>query len=754
MTVRDTELLIVGRDYAYVVSDHNCHVIAGKDIRYLDEKGKLTILDVDGRECNLDIVRQERLQRQPQPPVPVEPVAAAGLAAKIVAAKPEPSAAPDLPYFSAPGGAWPAILSSIGLQPTPAGGAPARVTVLPTGAAASGDWAARLEGGAMLILEGASPLAESFGIRPTPSFVHAASLRDVHQPGLSIVWENALDLPVFTLPASAVIFTRDRWTGAPLSAGIRRGQGAVLWLATPPGERGYERYPYLLDALCDLGLEQPFRSSRLWAFFDSAYRSRVDVEYFASRWRKSGIAALHVAAWHFFEPDPQGDAYLKRLIEACHHEGIQVYAWLELPHVSEKFWAEHPEWREKTAVLQDAELDWRKLMNLANRDCFRAVSAGVRQLLARFDWDGVNLAELYFESLHGIDDPSRFTPMNLDVRAQFELKKGWDPREIFGRRKDDAAARQAFLDFRADLAAHIEEEWIGELEKVRDPKAAGSKADLDLVLTHVDDQFDPHMREALGADAARALPLLDKHTFTFLIEDPATIWNLGPQRYETIAEKYRALTGHAAQLAIDVNIVSRYQNVYPTRQQTGTELFQIVHQAARSFSRVALYFESSLEAPDLKLLPSAASTVSRIEKSGQQVTVDSLAAVGLPWKGPALVDGQSWPLADEETVWLPAGLHTVEPDGPNAAPRLLRLNAEVRSARVTSPTAIEVAYDSAARAFAVLDRAAMSVKVDGASYPIRSAGGQTLLLPRGHHTVVIECGGPTPLTAVRLAGRE
>ena len=55
-----------------------------------------------------------------------------------------------------------------------------------------------------------------------------------------------------------------------------------------------------------------------------------------------------------------------------------MYAWLELPHVSEKFWADHPEWREKTAVLQDAQLDWRKLMNLTNRDCFRAVSDGVR----------------------------------------------------------------------------------------------------------------------------------------------------------------------------------------------------------------------------------------------------------------------------------------------------------------------------------------------------------------------------------------
>jgi len=55
---------------------------------------------------------------------------------------------------------------------------------------------------------------------------------------------------------------------------------------------------------------------------------------------------------------------------------------------------------------------------------------------------------------------------------------------------------------------------------------------------------------------------------------------------------------------------------------------------------------------------------------------------------------------------------------------------------------------------AVLDRPAMSIKVDGVSYPVRNAGGgQTLFLPRGHHVVMIECTGPTPLTATRLAAR-
>jgi len=79
MTVRDTELLIMGADYAYVIEDpytvsgpllrraitnrkHGCRFIIGEDIRYVQEKGKLIVLDPDGKECKLDIVKQERVQ--------------------------------------------------------------------------------------------------------------------------------------------------------------------------------------------------------------------------------------------------------------------------------------------------------------------------------------------------------------------------------------------------------------------------------------------------------------------------------------------------------------------------------------------------------------------------------------------------------------------------------------------------------------------------------------------------------------------
>lgn len=650
----------------------------------------------------------------------------------LVVAVSSTAAAAEMPYFSVlseDAGAWPEILSSVGLQAKPA--AMARIFVARVGAPASTEWTARVENGAVLVLEGDSSLAEMFGFRPGKANVSVTSLTDVHYPKLPIVWEKGLELPVFEVPEGARVFARERWTGAPMVAGLRRGSGAVLWVAVPPGEHGYERFPYLLAALNDLGVEPPARAAGLWAFFDSSYRLRVDLDYFATRWRKAGISALQVAAWHFYDGGEESDAYLKQLIDACHRAGILVYAWLELPHVSEQFWNEHPQWREKTAVLQDAQLDWRKLMNLTNRDCFEAASKGVERLVDRFDWDGVNLAELYFESLEGIGNPSRFTPMNDDVRKLFRSEKGFDPIELFSSRKD-AASQREFLEFRSELAGHIEEEWLDVLESER-----RAKPDLDLVLTQVDDRFDKNMRDAIGADAGRVLPLLDQHSFTFLIEDPATIWNLGAQRYRAIAEAYQPLTTHHEKLAIDLNIVDRYQNVYPTKQQTGTELFQLVHQAAASFRRTALYFENSLLPPDLGLLPAAATAITRMENIGPKTVIESATGVGLRWKGPAMVDGQFWPAADDETVWLPAGAHSVGPAPNRGGLRLVYLNGELRAARAIDLTSIEFSYRSAARAIAIFDREPQKIQVDGNWQPVVGAGSNAVLLPRGQHLITI-----------------
>jgi hypothetical protein len=632
-------------------------------------------------------------------------------------------------------GPWPNILSSVGLSAGSSNGAhaPSNLFIVRNSApGATLQWLEKIAQGAVVVIEGESDLAAALGIKPSKKHVVVRSIIDNRASKLAIVWEKAVEIPFFELPKDANVFAVERWEGAPVLVCLHRGAGAVLWLATSPGVEGYERYPYLLQALADAGIAPPFRSAHLTAFFDAAYRARVDLDYFAARWREAGIAALHVAAWHNFEPEAQADEYLRKLIAACHRNGILVYAWLELPHVSERFWADHPEWREKTALLQDAQLDWRKLMNLENPGAFEAVAQGTRALLDRFDWDGVNLAELYFESLEGASNPARFTPMNDDVRREFGRVAGFDPLTLFQSAAPDAGRLRAFLDYRAELARKWQAKWIGEIEAVRH-----NKPDLDLVLTHVDDRFDNRMRDLIGADAGKVLPLLEQHDFTFLIEDPATIWNLGPQRYPQIADRYRPLTARFEKLAIDINIVERYQDVYPTKQQTGTELFQLVHLASKAFPQVALYFENSILTPDLPLLAAASASVDRIEGDGDRLTVRSRDGVGVRWQGPATVNGRLWPVHDANTLWLPPGSNRIEPALRDAAVTVVDFNGRLQSARPLD-NGVELSYQSSARAIVVLNARPQTMELDGVRGQVRateSDGRFIVMLPRGQHLV-------------------
>ena len=623
-----------------------------------------------------------------------------------------------LPLAAAPPG-WDALLKSIGLD-----GDPRIVFVQASDTAATIQ--AKLAAGALLILEGDTPAARSFGFIPRDQRVTVQCVVDQHQPKAGIVWVRWVELPWFDVPAKATVWTKERWTGAPVAAGFRSGSGAVLWLATDPGARGYDRFPFLPHMLRDLGVETPLEARNLWVFFDSSYRQRADIDWFAERWRAAGVAALHVAAWQYWEPDAARDAWLGRLIEACHRNSILVYAWIEFPHVSEKFWNDHPEWREKTAIGQDAHLDWRKLMNLANPDCARAAEAGLQALIRRFDWDGVNLGELYFESLEGAANPARFTPMNDDVRREFRAQAGFDPLDLFRLAVPDAARLRRFLDYRANLARRLQEDWLARLEKLRE-----AKPHLDFVLTHIDDRFDPTMRDKLGADAARLLPSAAKRNATFLVEDPASLWDLGPQRYPEIARRYQPIAPPAASLAIDINIVERYQDVYPTKQQTGAELFQLVNTASRAFARVALYFESSLNRADWGFLPAAAAGAARWEKQDNALLVESAKPLGVRWRGNARVDGRPWPAADGSRVWLPPGKHRIE-SGPDAKLLLTDLNADLLAANVTE-NGLAFRYASTTRALARLQPAPAHVEVDGRLVEPGPEG--RLMLPPGRHEV-------------------
>ena len=418
------------------------------------------------------------------------------------------AAAAPLPYFtvlSETPGAWPQILGSIGLKARTAS-PDTRVFVLPEGTAGSAEWVSRVESGAILVVEGESSMAELFGFRRGKVNIRAGSITDVHAPRLPIVWEQAVEMPRFEAPPGAQVFARERWTGAPMLAGLRRGAGAVLWVALPPGERGYERFPYLLHALADLGLEAPFRASPPVGVLrlllpDARRRGVLRGALAAGRHRGASRGRLALLrAGRRARPLP---AQTDRGLPPARNPGLRVAGTA----AREREVLERP----SRMAREDRGAPGRApgLAQAHEPEQPRVLPRGRRRggrLVRRFDWDGVNLAELYFESLEGVGNPSRFTPMNDDVRERFRRERGWDPIEIF-KSRTDTGSRRAFLDFRAELARRMQEDWLAEIERLRQ-----EKPHLDVVLTHVDDRFDTGMRDAIGADAARVLPLLEKQS--------------------------------------------------------------------------------------------------------------------------------------------------------------------------------------------------------------------------------------------------
>ena len=127
--------------------------------------------------------------------------------------------------------AWAETFESVGLTEAKQGSA----DVVVLGAGSTGDYRARVERGAIVVLEGDSPVAASFGIRGTAKQVSIRSITDARAPKLGIVWEETVSAARFELPAQATVFAREKWEQAPVLAGFRQGSGAVLWLALAAG---------------------------------------------------------------------------------------------------------------------------------------------------------------------------------------------------------------------------------------------------------------------------------------------------------------------------------------------------------------------------------------------------------------------------------------------------------------------------------------------------------------------------------------
>ncbi|MCU0242473.1 MAG: hypothetical protein MUF51_08620, partial [Vicinamibacteria bacterium] len=603
--------------------------------------------------------------------------------------------------------------------------APDEILVVPAVAAARLDPRRRADlvawtlCGGRIVIAGENALARDLGLRFSGEHRLVAEIQDASAPDVRIRWRTPVPVALSTPPAGAIVHARAP-SGEPLVASFARGQGVVLFLGVDLDDEnplGYGRLPFFLDTVQQTLRARPLLSARrLAAYCDLADHAGADLDARAHAWYEHGLREIHLSAWY---DDEESARRCARLIAACHRHGLRVLAWLELPHVSQSFWDAHPQWREQTAAQTDAHVDWRSLMALDDAACFAAVARYLQDKVARFDWDGVDLAEVYYESPLGFESPERFTPMSTAVRGLFARQAGFDPLELFDpaspryfRRNEPAA--QAWLEFRRDRIVALHDSLLAVLNEARQGRPG-----IEIVVTLIDSLYDRNMRDSIATDAARVTALLPRHRARLQVEDPFTLWGLGPERYEKIGRDYASLLPQDAPLAVDINVVTRNDAIFPTERQTGLELLQLVARARRFFPLVCLYSEATVAARDWAWLARALATLARVEARGatyvQVASPDGVeVTVGDDARG-VRVNGRIWPARDGGRILLPPGRQRVswrtrgtEPHGQ----RLLDINATLLDAR-EGKDGLFVRYRSAARAYLSVRERPAIITLDG-----------------------------------------
>lgn len=616
-----------------------------------------------------------------------------------------------------------------------------------------------MEKGLRLVTGGESPFLTALHIKlGEPQTVDVVV--DQSLPGNRLHWADRpmVKWIVEHADTSSQTLYADSATGHSLVVTGNYGKGKFIFLAHYLDElsgRGYSRFPTLVNTIARvLRCTPPFRRQGVDVYFDPGYRFSVPIEELAARWRTWGIRAVHASAWYYNSTPPYD---YRRLIDAAHKNGILVYAWLEWPHVGQGFWNQHPEWRQKNALLQDAKLDWLYLMDLQNPDCMNAALDDLSRQM-ELDWDGVDIAEFTItgaggEALAGPSRPDYFTSFGASMRTEFTKVGGFDPLELDNPNSDhywqrDSLGLEKFYEYRKVVNNRLLRrvvEMLIDLEKK-------GKRDWELIHTIVDNTLHPEFDRLLGFDLTATLALLKEFNITLNVEDPFMEWSESPTRYSRLRETLVSMIPERNSM-IDINVVPIHpldQHGFPSEQATGTELLQQVQSAAERHGRVCIYCESSLFEQDWPLVSHAMAGGSRIQKSAEGWEVNVPATVTLDWRMKGLfpfVDGKPWPCYGDGGVILPTGTHQLSftkrnrPESSDRQPlRLVDIGGDLIECRKTD-TGLELVYASPSRCLLTFDSLPTSFFLDASStiLPVLSVkGGFVVIAPSGKHKLSVQ----------------
>jgi len=615
--------------------------------------------------------------------------------------------------------------------------------------------------GAGLVFDGASKINDAFDIKNAEDPIKVKQIRDFQFPDIPLFWPAPVDVwPVYKSSDNDYrILAVEDSSNAPLVISGKYGNGTFLYFSTyfdPLTDRGYTRFPFLIETLETVFDYQSLTARKtVEMYFDPGMRQYISIEKLAKLWRKYGINKIYAGGWHFWNKYTYDYA---RLIKVCHENGILVYCWLEPPMVNQKFWNQHPEWREKTAQLKEGSGSWRLLMNLADPACRAKAFEETDDLLSKYDWDGVNVAELYFESMSGPERPDLFTPMNNTVRSEFKQKSGFDPIELFRAEspyywKTNAAAWNKFAIYRRDLCTALKVYYLDMLAKVQKKKGS-----FEVIVTVIDTTLAPEFELFLAEDMERILQLQKKYDFTLQVEDASPFWTGKPERYAQLGDYYQKIVKDPTRLQLDCNVLDNHikgAGGLPAEKPVGEEMRQIAYNMALPGCRPVFYSEETIRESDFKNISTVLArdaTVTKISDNQWRVVTPSMITLHAGKKNLVVfLDNEPWYAMDGDSIIVPGGDHTLrfepEPryfDMNSLHARLTYISADLTWANFIS-NAVEFAYQAGpSPCIIVVNKRPAKVFVDDkkiAFTALESDHGFAIKLPSGTHSVRLAMGG-------------
>ncbi|MDA8196438.1 MAG: hypothetical protein M0019_04375 [Actinomycetota bacterium] len=428
-----------------------------------------------------------------------------------------------------------------------------------------------------------------------------------------------------------------------------------------------------------------------------------------------GVRSVELAAWDFGFTDPAADYPYQQLINALHDRGILVYAWFEPPFVNDYMWQKYPNCREVNEAGKAAIGDWRELIALEDPTCFSLAWSQFASVLSSFPWDGVNFAEMYFESMA---HPKTATPFSPTALAQF----GGDP----------LLNQAAFETFREKLVAQIDGELLAKVNTL--PNASS----LDKELTVIDDTLDPTEAKNIGSNMTLLAQVANNNGAQLQVEDPYTVWSKGPNRYIAVNSRVKSLVS-PANYSIDINVINRGASTKPTAYPTMGELNLAAMEAGMVNSKVDFYALGTISSIDLKNLSYA--VAGSVVDTPTGVVANFPVKVSVPATFSRLtVDGTPWPTANGVGV-IPGGTHRlVWSSGSALSPGLLSIDANLGNARILAPNKIFFDYFSRSTVYALLSALPKSISASAASIPVSATpdpnGGFWVKLPAGRVSII------------------